>query len=87
MNSDINFELPHGYEFNGLVRFFSLCSFHWKEEWEKFDQLTIEIEAFKNNCGGSFINRYSFTPRRSQDNPPGLTLISSREVFPPPLYE
>lgn len=85
--TDIYFELPHGYYFNGPVTLPSLCSFHWKETWERFDLLIIEIAAMDESCTGSFFNRYYFTPRKSHENPPKLTLISSSKIFPPPDFD
>lgn len=84
--TDIFFELPDEYAPRGSVELPSMCSFHWKEEREMYDQLTVEIEAKKQQCAcyGWFINRYAFTPRKSSSEPPTLSLVSSSVVFPYP---
>lgn len=84
--TDIFFELPDGYGPCGSVELPSLCSFHWKEERERYDQLTVAIETTKQQftCRGWFINRYVFTSRKSSSEPPTLSLISSSKVFPYP---
>lgn len=82
----LHFQLPNGFRTDGAVALPSLCSFHWKEEREKFEQLTVEIPAMEQQfgCRGCFINRYSFTPRKSYFEPPMLEFISSCKVFPSP---
>lgn len=84
--TDLYFELPNGFK-KGIfeeIALPSLCSFHWKEERERYDQLTVEIPATEQQsaCHGYFVNRYTFIPRKSYNEPPMLNLISSSKVFP-----
>lgn len=84
--TDLYFELPNGFK-KGIIEEValpSLCSFHWKEERERYDQLTVEIPATEQQsaCHGYFVNRYTFIPRKSYNEPPMLNLISSTKVFP-----
>lgn len=84
------FEIPDGFRTDGEASLPSLCSFHWKEERERYDQLTFEIPVMSrlSTCHGYFINRYTFTPRKSASEPPTLSLISSTKVLssPDPSY-
>lgn len=85
-SKDLHFELPVGYTPCGRVQLPSLCYFHWKEEQERFDQLTVEVPAMEQQsaCYGCFVDRYAFTPRKSSCEPPKLNLISRSKVFPSP---
>lgn len=85
--TELHFKLPNGFKADGAVLLPSLCSFHWKEEQERYEQLTVEIPAMPVEPGsesmyrGYFVNRYSFTPRKSYHEPPMLDLISSCKIF------
>lgn len=40
--TDLDVQVPSGYEITWAT-LPSLCSFHWKEERERFDQLTMQF--------------------------------------------
>lgn len=65
----------------------SLCSFHWKEERERVEVISVQIYSRvahfgKGSPGWSVIFRYAFTPRKSEAEPPMLTLLGRNAVDP-----
>lgn len=85
--TDLGVDLPFGFVV-GHATLPSLCSFHWKEKWEAFDQLSIQFTARSEQSWINqwpVLNRYAFTPRKSEIEPPSLTLLSSIGLAPPPF--
>lgn len=89
--TDLDVQVPSGYEITWAT-LPSLCSFHWREERERFDQLTMHFfvtleHSFQVTCQWPIVNRYAFTPRQSNTEPPTITLITSTGIIRAPFSE
>lgn len=89
--TDLDVQAPSGYDITWAT-LPSLCSFHWREEWKRFDQLTIQFSVAlehspEDACEWPVINRYVFTPRRSDTEPPTMTLVASTGIIRTPFSE
>lgn len=70
----------------------SLCSFHWKEERNRFDMLSILLSVsraeYPQNHGWvqwPMLYQYAFTPRKSETEPLKLALVGRRLFDPTPI--
>lgn len=84
--TDAHFELPAGYVTNGCIAPPSLCSFHWKEERERFHQISVAIYAEDegdSDHSGPYFFRFAFTPRKSDIEAPVLHLLPCANIRPP----
>lgn len=65
----------------------SLYSFHWKEERERYDLITIELYANKSWCGDNRryspgLNSYVFSPEKKVEGSSTMKLVSSTGLTP-----